>query len=107
MTYLRVLYTRFHLNSFTLWLITQLHGDASFAHSSGVVFMKSFHIFQETDPLCAALDELCSTLNFWYGSMNNPWQREDRAYRRQLATAIQTKLKELVGEAYEKADRNL
>lgn len=30
-------------NSFTLWLITQLHGDASFAHSSGVVFMKSFH----------------------------------------------------------------
>ena len=43
MTYLRVLYTRFHLNSFTLWLITQLHGDASFAHSSGVVFMKSYH----------------------------------------------------------------
>lgn len=43
MTYLRVLYTRFHLNSFTLRLITQLHGDASFAHSSGVVFMKSFH----------------------------------------------------------------
>lgn len=64
-------------------------------------------VFQETDPLCAALDELCSTLNFWYGSMNNPWQREDRAYRRQLATAIQTKLKELVGETYEKADRNL
>lgn len=64
-------------------------------------------VFQETDPLCAALDELCLTLNCWYATMNNQWQREDRAYRRQLATAIQTKLKELVGEVYEKADRNL
>ena len=54
-------------------------------------------VFQETDPLCAALDELCSTLNFWYGSMNNPWQREDRAYRKQLAAVIQMKLKEIVG----------
>ena len=64
-------------------------------------------VFQETASLCAALDELCQALNCWYATMNNPWQREDRAYRQQLAIAIQTKLKEIVGEAYEKADRNL
>lgn len=42
-------------------------------------------VFCETDPLCAALDELCAALNCWYAAMNNPWQREDRAYRKQLA----------------------
>ena len=34
-------------------------------------------VFREEDPLCAALDDFCYALNFWYGSMNNPWQRED------------------------------
>ena len=52
-------------------------------------------VFCETDPLCAALDELCSALNFWYGSMNNPWQREDRAYRKMLAKQTQAALKDL------------
>ena len=50
-------------------------------------------VFQETDPLCAALDELCAALNFWYGSMNNPWQREDHAYRKELAKRTQESLK--------------
>lgn len=54
-------------------------------------------VFCETDPLCAALDELCAALNCWYAAMNNPWQREDRAYRKQLAAVIQMKLKEIVG----------
>ena len=54
-------------------------------------------VFCETDPLCAALDEFCATLNCWYAAMNNPWQREDRAYRKQLAAVIQMKLKEIVG----------
>lgn len=56
-------------------------------------------VFQETDPLCAALDELCSTLNFWYGSMNNPWQREDRAYRKMLAKQTQEALKRVLAES--------
>ncbi len=54
-------------------------------------------VFCETDPLCAALDELCAALNCWYAAMNNPWQREDRAYRKQLAAVIQMKLKEIAG----------
>lgn len=55
-------------------------------------------VFQETDPLCAALDELCSALNFWYGSMNNPWQREDKVYRRQLAKNLRDKLKQVISD---------
>lgn len=55
-------------------------------------------VFQETDPLCAALDELCSALNFWYGSMNNPWQREDRAYRKMLAKNLRDKLKRIISD---------
>ena len=45
-------------------------------------------VFREEDPLCAALDEFCYALNFWYGSMNNPWQREDRTYRKKLAQPL-------------------
>lgn len=56
-------------------------------------------VFCETDPLCAALDELCSALNFWYGSMNNPWQREDRAYRKMLAKQTQAALKRVLAES--------
>lgn len=56
-------------------------------------------VFCEADPLCAALDELCSALNFWYGSMNNPWQREDRAYRRELAKQTQAALKRVLDES--------
>lgn len=56
-------------------------------------------VFRETDPLCAALDELCSALNFWYGSMNNPWQREDRAYRKMLAKQTQDALKRVLAES--------
>ncbi len=56
-------------------------------------------VFCETDSLCAALDELCSALNFWYGSMNNPWQREDRAYRKKLATHTQAALKRVLAES--------
>ena len=55
-------------------------------------------VFRETDPLCAALDELCSALNFWYGSMNNPWQREDRAYRKMLAKNLRDKLKRIISD---------
>lgn len=53
-------------------------------------------VFRETDPLCAALDELCAALNFWYGSMNNPWQREDRTYRKMLAKDVQDKLRKVI-----------
>ena len=56
-------------------------------------------VFCETDSLCAALDELCSALNFWYGSMNNPWQREDRAYRKMLAKQTQAALKRVLAES--------
>ncbi len=55
-------------------------------------------VFQETDPLCAALDELCLMLNCWYATMNNPWQREDRVYRRQLAKNLRDKLKQVISD---------
>lgn len=54
--------------------------------------------FAEEDPLCAALDELCLTLNCWYAAMNNPWQREDRTYRRQLAKGLRDKLKRVISD---------
>ena len=53
-------------------------------------------VFREEDPLCAALDDFCYALNFWYGSMNNPWQREDRAYRKKLAKDVQDKLRRVI-----------
>lgn len=53
-------------------------------------------VFREEDPLCAALDDFCYALNFWYGSMNNPWQREDRAYRKKLAQAVKAGLKRVL-----------
>ena len=53
-------------------------------------------VFREEDPLCAALDEFCYALNFWYGSMNNPWQREDREYRKKLAQAVKAGLKRVL-----------
>lgn len=53
-------------------------------------------VFQEMDPLCAALDEFCLTLNCWYATMNNPWQREDKAYRKQLAKDLRDKLKRVI-----------
>ena len=55
-------------------------------------------VFCETDPLCAALDELCLALNCWYATLNNPWQREDRAYRRQLAKNLRGKLKQVISD---------
>lgn len=55
-------------------------------------------VFRETDPLCAALDELCAALNFWYGSMNNPWQREDREYRKELARNVREKLRRVISD---------
>lgn len=62
-------------------------------------------VFRETDPLCAALDELCAALNFWYGSMNNPWQREDRAYRKELAKRTQESLKRFLRAGAESAEK--
>ena len=50
-------------------------------------------VFREEDPLCAALDEFCYALNFWYGSMNNPWQRADREYMKKLAGDVQELLR--------------
>ena len=55
-------------------------------------------VFAEDDPLCAALDELCATLNDWYGTMHNPWQREDRAYRKMLAENLRSKLREIIAD---------
>ena len=53
-------------------------------------------VFREEDPFCAALDDFCYALNFWCGSMNNPWQREDRAYRKKLAKDVQDKLRRVI-----------
>lgn len=55
-------------------------------------------VFVEDDPLCAALDELCATLNDWYGTMHNPWQREDREYRKMLAENLRSKLREVTAD---------
>lgn len=55
-------------------------------------------VFVEDDPLCAALDELCATLNDWYGTMHNPWQREDREYRKMLAENLRSKLREIIAD---------
>lgn len=59
-------------------------------------------VFAEDDPLCAALDELCATLNDWYGTMHNPWQREDRAYRKMLAENLRSKLREIIADEPDK-----
>lgn len=48
-------------------------------------------VFVEDDPLCA-------TLNDWYGTMHNPWQREDRAYRKMLAENLRSKLREIIAD---------
>ena len=53
-------------------------------------------VFRGEDPLCAALDDFCYALNFWYGSMNNPWQWEDREYRKKLAKDVQDKLRRVI-----------
>ena len=42
-------------------------------------------VFVEDDPLCAALDNLCLLLDIWKETLKHPWQRKDRAYRRELA----------------------
>lgn len=60
--------------------------------------------FRETDPLCAALDELCMALNCWYAAMNSPWQREDQAYRKMLAKKTQTALKRVIQSEGESAE---
>ena len=60
-------------------------------------------VFVEDDPLCAALDEFCATLNCWYAAMNNPWQREDRVYRRQLAKNLRDKLKRAISDEWDKS----
>ena len=56
--------TRFHLNILLLSPVTQLHGDASFAHSSGVVFMKSFHKWlAPSATLSACSDSITRSVN--------------------------------------------
>ena len=61
--------------------------------------------FRETDPLCAALDELCMTLNCWYAAMNSPWQREDQAYRKVLAKKTKAALKRVIQGEDELAEK--
>lgn len=58
-------------------------------------------VFREEDPLCAAMDELCATLNCWYAAMNNPWQRADTVYRRQLAKNLRAKLRKVISDEWD------
>ena len=56
----------YYFNSFAL---TQLHGDASFAHSSGVVFMKSFHKrLTPSAALSACSDSITRSFNAFFYS---------------------------------------
>ena len=64
-------------------------------------------VFRETDPLCAALDELCAELNCWYEAMRNPLQREDRTYRRELAKRTQAALKRVLHAEDESTEEEL
>lgn len=50
-------------------------------------------VFAEDDPLCAALDNLFMLADIWRETLENPWQREDKAYRREFAERIQEQLR--------------
>lgn len=53
------------------------------------------------DPLCTTLDNLCEALDSWRETMKNPWQREDRAYRKELAENIQALVRLMLMDAAE------
>lgn len=53
------------------------------------------------DPLCTTLDNLCEALDGWRETMKNPWQREDRAYRKELAENIQALVRLMLMDAAE------
>ena len=57
--------------------------------------------FVEDDPLCTTLDNLCEALDSWRETMKNPWQREDRAYRKELAENIQALVRLMLMDAAE------
>lgn len=53
------------------------------------------------DPLCTTLDNLCEVLDIWRETMKHPWQREDRAYRKELAENIQALVRLMLMDAAE------
>ena len=53
------------------------------------------------DPLCTTLDNLCEALDSWRETMKKPWQREDRAYRKELAENIQALVRLMLMDAAE------
>ena len=53
----------------------------------------------EDDPLCTTLDSLCEALDSWRETLENPWQREDRAYRKELAENIQALVRLMLMDA--------
>ena len=53
------------------------------------------------DPLCTTLDNLCEVLDSWRETMKKPWQREDRAYRKELAENIQALVRLMLMDAAE------
>lgn len=53
------------------------------------------------DPLCTTLDNLCEVLDSWRETMKHPWQREDRAYRKELAENIQALVRLMLMDAAE------
>ena len=57
--------------------------------------------FVEDDPLCTTLDNLCEVLDIWRETMKHPWQREDRAYRKELAENIQALVRLMLMDAAE------
>lgn len=57
--------------------------------------------FVEDDPLCTTLDNLCEALDSWRETLKNPWQREDRAYRKELAENIQALVRLMLMDAAE------
>lgn len=61
--------------------------------------------FVEDDPLCTTLDNLCEALDSWRETLENPWQREDRAYRKELAENIQALVRLMLEERREDDER--
>lgn len=55
-------------------------------------------VFAEDDPLCAALDNLFMLADIWRETLKNPWQREDKAYRKMLAENLRSKLREVTAD---------
>ena len=54
-----------------------------------------------SDPLCTTLDNLCEVMDIWRETMKHPWQREDRAYRKELAENIQALVRLMLMDAAE------